>query len=521
MRILATTLSVLCCFSFAIRAAERCALVIGVSDYQSFSPLDNPRQDHAEMVAALSRLNFQVTEKHNARREDILSLAQSFAQQNPDAREVVFYYSGHGLQVQGRNYLTGVDSEMDVQRGLDQLDRTDLKGDALTMAKEAHIRQVAEAGLVSLDVVLGHLERGGRKECARVIILDCCRDNPVGTKSLASKSILASKSGLAKVDAPRGMLIAFAAREGKTAAQTEVGKPSLYTLALLRHIGTPGLEAEQIFKRTRATVLELSQDAQEPAEYTNLTGSLVFNRESGALTHVPSMPVPQPSTPVPSPAPVPTPRPEPAAPAGPTPGAVFRSATGLRLAWVAPLNAWVGTTEVTQAQFEEVMGANPSEIRGGSLPVTNVSWTEALEFCARLTALDARAFTGGRFAYRLPSDADYSVYVEGALLSQAVTSRNGKRSRPAEVASLEPNAYGLYDVRGNVWEWLADPFDRSMNSAATNARLSKGLASRGRVLRGGSYTTSDSTMLEVDTRASDAETLRDRTCGFRVILKGR
>lgn len=506
-----------------MQAAERCALVIGVSDYQSFNPLDNPRQDHAEMVAALSRLSFQVTEKHNASREDILNLAQSFAQQNPDAREVVFYYSGHGVQVQGRNYLTGLDSEMDVQRGLDELDRTSLKGDALTMAKEAHVRQVAEAGLVSLDVVLGHLERGGRKDCARVIILDCCRDNVLGTKSLASKSILAPKSGLAKVDAPRGMLIAFAAREGRTAAQTEVGKPSLYTLALLRHIGTPGLEAEQIFKRTRATVLELSEDTQEPAEYTNLTGSLIFNREGGALTQVPSMPVSRPAMPAPTPTPIPVPPPSPApaAPAGPTPGAAFRSACGLRLAWVVPLNAWVGTTEVTQAQFDEVMGANPSEIRGSSLPVTNVTWTEALEFCARLTALDAPAFTGGRFAYRLPSDADYSTFVEGALLSQAVTSRNGKRSRPAEVASLEPNAYGLYDVRGNVWEWLADPFDRSMNSAATNARLSKGLASRGRVLRGGSYTTSDSIMLEVDTRASDAESQRDRTCGFRVILKGR
>jgi hypothetical protein len=152
-----------------------------------------------------------------------------------------------------------------------------------------------------LDQVLSALEKIGGKDSARVIILDCCRDNPLGTKTLAAKSILPPKGGMGKVDAPRGMLIAFATREGKTAAQTELGRPSLYTLALLKHIGTPGLEAEQVFKRTRATVLELSGEEQEPAEYTNLTGSLVFN--PGAAVSTEPQPAPlvmQETAPLPS-----------------------------------------------------------------------------------------------------------------------------------------------------------------------------------------------------------------------------
>ena len=259
-------------------AEERCALVVGVSDYKVFGRLDNPRQDHAEMVKALRNVGFAVTEMHNPTRQQLEEITRRFSEENKTAREVVVYYSGHGLQVQGRNYLTGTDSQLEVTQGLSELDRTSLSGEALLMAKEAHVRQSAESGLVALDKVLGQLETMGQRSAARVVILDCCRDNPLGTKTLSAKSILPPKGGLGRVNAPRGMLIAFAARDGQVALQTEAGKPSLYTTALLTHIQTPGLEVEQVFKRTRATVLDLSREEQEPAEYTNLTGNLVFNR---------------------------------------------------------------------------------------------------------------------------------------------------------------------------------------------------------------------------------------------------
>jgi hypothetical protein len=204
----------------------------------------------------------------------------------------------------------------------------------------------------------------------------------------------------------------------------------------------------------------------------------------------------------------------------PKEGVDFKSSSGMLLKWVAPLRAWVGVTEVTQDEFLGVMGTNPSTIRGGSLPVNAVTWNESQQFCQMLTAQDTTEFGAGfNFSYRLPSDSDYSVYVEGSKLSDSITSVGGTRSRPAAAASGAANIYGLYDVRGNVWEWLADRFDRSMNNASTNSRLASGLATQGRVLRGGSFTTSDETKLDINTRASDREGQRDETCGFRVILR--
>jgi serine/threonine protein kinase/formylglycine-generating enzyme required for sulfatase activity len=204
----------------------------------------------------------------------------------------------------------------------------------------------------------------------------------------------------------------------------------------------------------------------------------------------------------------------------PQAGADFKSSSGMLLKWVAPLRAWVGATEVTQDEFVRVMGTNPSSIKGSTLPVNSVTWNEAQQFCRMLTSQDKTVFGQGfHFAYQLPGDSDYTVYVEGTKLSDSVTSVGSKRSRPAPVASSASNAYGLYDVRGNVWEWLADRFDRSMNSSSTNARLANGLSSQGRVLRGGSFTTSEDAKLDINTRASDREDQRDETCGFRVILR--
>jgi uncharacterized caspase-like protein len=271
-----------------VLAAERCALVIGVSDYEVFGKLDNPRQDHAEMVKTLRQLGFEVTERHNPNRQDLAGLVKDFAAAHRDAREAVFYYSGHGLQIQGRNYLTAVDSKMDVEKDLNELDASVLKGDSLLLAKEAHIRQKAEEGLLALDSLLANLDNLGTKNVARVVILDCCRDNPLGTKSLVAKSVLPAKGGLGRIEAPSGMLIAFAAREGKVALQTELGRPSLYTL--LEQLRVPGLEVEQVFKRTRARVREVSNEEQEPAEYTNLTGNLVFNRSGAPLSEPPGSP---------------------------------------------------------------------------------------------------------------------------------------------------------------------------------------------------------------------------------------
>ena len=197
----------------------------------------------------------------------------------------------------------------------------------------------------------------------------------------------------------------------------------------------------------------------------------------------------------------------------------FEGVAGIEMVWVGPLACWVGKYEVTQSSYERVTGKNPSTFQGARLPVQNVSWRDALDFCGRLTEMERQ---GGRlpagFIYTLPSDSDWSVFVGDASQRNAVLSVSSSYSRPQSVGSLSPNQYGLYDVRGNVWEWLMDRYDPAMNPASTRSQLG-GISSVGRVVRGASYSSSSQTMTAVGTRASDREDERDKTVGFRVILK--
>jgi len=132
---------------------------------------------------------------------------------------------------------------------------------------------------------------------------------------------------------------------------------------------------------------------------------------------------------------------------------------------------WIGRTEVTQAQWVEVMGSNPSRFQeGGDAPVESVNWYEVREFLARL---EARA-PGNRF--RLPTEAEWeracragsaTAFAWGDVLepdranfdgadASPLAPRGPVRGRPSPVASFPPNAWGLYDFHGNLWEWCAD-----------------------------------------------------------------
>ena len=174
-----------------------------------------------------------------------------------------------------------------------------------------------------------------------------------------------------------------------------------------------------------------------------------------------------------------------------------------------PAGYSVGKYDVTQAQYEAVMGKNPSQFQGPRKPVENVSWENAMSFCKRLTASEQKA---GRLApglvYSLPTEEQWDYFVDGATLADAVTSLNGRHSSTADVGSLRPNKYGLYDVRGNVWQWCLNPYEPGTDV---------------RVIRGGAYSNADPVKLAASYRFGLSALFNQKIggIGFRCVLENR
>jgi len=170
-----------------------------------------------------------------------------------------------------------------------------------------------------------------------------------------------------------------------------------------------------------------------------------------------------------------------------------------------PAGYWVGKYEVTQAEYEKVMGRNPSAVKGGSYPVENVSAEDAAEFCRKLSTLEGstgRLQSG--WGYALPSETQWTEFVGDADLQGAITSlQREKRSGPEPVGAGPANRFGLHDVRGNVWEWCRGSGDS-------------------KVLRGGGFESFTATglapTLAVTYRWTLAGDQRKPQAGFRCVL---
>ncbi|MBE3098690.1 MAG: formylglycine-generating enzyme family protein [Planctomycetes bacterium] len=182
---------------------------------------------------------------------------------------------------------------------------------------------------------------------------------------------------------------------------------------------------------------------------------------------------------------------------------------------------YMGVTEVTQAQYEAVMGTNPSHFKGATNPVETVSWNDATEFCKKLSEKT-------RQTVRLPTEAEWEYACragtatafsfgdsDSALGDYAwYTSNSGNTTHPVD--QKKPNAWGLFDMHGNVWEWCADWWRRDYpNGAVTDPQ---GPASGPyRVLRGGSWSSSPDYCRSAG-RISTPPGDRDCFCTFRVVV---
>lgn len=179
---------------------------------------------------------------------------------------------------------------------------------------------------------------------------------------------------------------------------------------------------------------------------------------------------------------------------------VFTNSVGMVLKKVGSL--WVAVNETTQQEYEEVMDSNPSTFRGDQHPVDSISWNTANAFCAKLTEHEkAEEMLPEGYVYELPTQAQWQALASGTPLTSAVTSSTTRRSGTAKVRSLPASNNGLYDLRGNVAEWCADPPEGAF-----------------RVLRGGSWADWIEVNLRPDFRAYAAPDESKNTYGFRCVL---
>jgi hypothetical protein len=210
--------------------ADRVALVIGNASYQS-GALRNPVNDAADVSEKLRSLGFQVLGGNNLDREGMVRQMQAFRSALKPGGVGVFFYSGHGVEVNGRNYLLPVNNG------------------AIQTVEDVEVYGLEAQRLVT------QMEASGTQ--LNVVILDACRDNPLPS------TVRSASKGLGRMDAQQGTVIAYATREGQVAADGS-GRNSPYTQALLKYLGEPGLEVAQLFNRVGLEVSTSTRGVQVP-----------------------------------------------------------------------------------------------------------------------------------------------------------------------------------------------------------------------------------------------------------------
>ncbi len=202
----------------------------------------------------------------------------------------------------------------------------------------------------------------------------------------------------------------------------------------------------------------------------------------------------------------------------------FINSYGQKMQWVEPLKEWVAAHEVTQKVYQAVVSKNPSSFKGENRPVESVSWYDAKRFCEKLSIDErSRGTLPKGFVYDLPTDREWSVFVGGAQLEDAVTSRLGQLEGTADVGTSQANEYGLFDVRGNVWEWCDDWYSQTILKRSREAKSpsnSLWVGTERKILRGGSWSRSSGYDLATGYRLAVQPSKTDRyDSGFRVVLK--
>jgi hypothetical protein len=356
----------------AAAAPGRTALVIGNAAYsEDIGSLKNPGNDATDMAATLRQLGFVVTLVKDATHQRMAEAVEDFSRQLRPGSVGVFYYAGHGAQVGGRNYLIPLGARITAEA-------------------------VVPYQAVAAEEVLARMDSAGQGKSLNVMILDACRNAPF------MRGWRSPLRGLAPMQATGGSLVAYATSLGAVAADG-TGRNGTYTRHLLRFVTEPNLPVELMFKQVRLAVEQETNGQQIPWELSSMRENFSFNPGAGGTTSTPVVSTPAVVTPPPSPSPSTSGSTQVAVGVYPQASAASqtqRNSLGMEFVLIPtgtfqmgandsdaydnekPVHTvritqpfYLGKYEVTQGQWQAVMGNNPSGFTGDpNRPVANVSW---------------------------------------------------------------------------------------------------------------------------------------------------
>ncbi|WP_395021919.1 SUMF1/EgtB/PvdO family nonheme iron enzyme [Dongia sp.] len=566
LRIFSILLVLLTAAANSAVAETRLALVIGNGSYGGgIGPLANAPNDAALITKALQSAGFAVNTVIDADQKTMkrafADFGQSLAAAGTDTVGL-FYYAGHGVQVDGKNFLIPTGAAIESQADV-------------------------EMEAVDANWVLKQMEYAGNR--MNIIILDACRNNP-----LPATTRSAAEDGLARMDAPTGSFIAYSTAPGQAALDGS-GSNSPYSEALAAAIESKQLPLELLFRQVRVAVMNETGNKQVPWDSSSLTGEFYFRTPSdgsaGDTTVATAAPAPaQVAAVEPSQPPVtrsqslalPAPPGQPftdcadcpemvVIPAGrfqlgsATADGNHRENEGPQTEVTIPLPFALMTTEVTrddyaafvlQTKREPEKGCfiadggdgvsdpnadfmRPGIEQGGRHPAVCVSWTDAQDYAAWLSQKTGRN-------YRLPSEQEFEYaaragrngswpwgeepFAKNGCRTANVFDASGKTKYPlvedgmpcddgfaqtAPVDALAANAFGLKGMIGNVWEWVADCYHPSYAGAPNDgtAWIEDGCSERG--LRGSGYL-NNAWQSRFAMRDKGGPNSREATLGFRL-----
>lgn len=479
---------------------SRVALVVGNQAYQSYTQLSNPVSDAKLMKQTLEKMGFKVIYLVNAQNRTLKKALQKFSKLL-DAESVgLFYFAGHGIEINGHNYLLGVDTLLS-----DDFERRkgEAKQNSLALQRVVETMQAAKNRL-------------------NIVVLDACRKDPDQDPASYQKNTLAPYT---QTD---DLFIAYATQAGEVASDGPKGANGLFTQELVQQMQVPNQDVEQVFKKTREAVYVKSHARQRPTTYSSILGSFYFTttetrglkRNTSSKVHFvkrhkryiePKMAL---------------------IPAGP-----FLQGDNSKLS-ASPQHKmnvakpfYISIHETTFAEydlFSKDRGWKKPNDHGwgrGMQPVINVTWYDAKAYCHWLSQKTGKTYrlpTESEWEYvaRTNSKSHYGIGDNDALLAEYAWYKDNANGYPHEVGSKLANSYGLFDILGNVQEWVEDDYLSYKKSAyrhmSKNAKAVVLEDNSEKVVRGGSWF-SEYDELMVYLRDAAESTESNNYTGFRIV----